>query len=181
MEPLICPRRRIELRRRSWESAGYTLVEVMVAMLLTSILVTSVFSVALTVKTGGGKGESKLKAAAGARMVAVLLKNYVTAETGAASTFAPNIPGPCAGAANNWSITCNGIIDACPCGGSACYALDAACGGQHTLTGVMADPGGTGFEGAPWNARVSYVVTNTDTVNGRPVPSVVITATWTDP
>ncbi|MDP3544228.1 MAG: prepilin-type N-terminal cleavage/methylation domain-containing protein [Elusimicrobiota bacterium] len=157
-------------------NAGYTLVEVMVAMLLTSIMVTSVFSVALTVKTGGSKGESKIKAAAGAKMVAALLKNYVTAETGAASTTL--IPGPCAGAANNWSISCNGIVDACPLGGSDCYALAP---GTHTLTGVMGD-----FENLPTDtppgkgARVSYYVNTDLVVNGRPVPVVTITATWTD-
>ncbi|MCM2303241.1 MAG: prepilin-type N-terminal cleavage/methylation domain-containing protein [Elusimicrobia bacterium] len=153
--------------------AGYTLVEVMVAMLLTSIMVTSVFSVALTVKTGGNKGESKIKAAAGARMVAALLKNYVTAEAGTASTTL--IPGPCQGAANNWSISCNGIVDACPGGGSNCYALAQ---GTHTLTGVMGD-----FEAAPpvgKSARVSYFVDATTLVNGRPVPVVTITTNWTD-
>lgn len=153
--------------------AGYTLVEVMVAMLLTSIMVTSVFSVALTVKTGGNKGESKIKAAAGARMVAALLKNYVTAEAGTASTVL--IPGPCLGAPNNWSISCNGIVDACPGGGSNCYALAQ---GTHTLTGVMGD-----FEQPPpvgKNARVSYFVDATTLVNGRPVPVVTITTNWTD-
>lgn len=151
--------------------AGYTLVEVMVAMLLTSIMVTSVFSVALTVKTGGNKGESKIKAAAGARMVAALLKNYVTAETGAVSTTV--IPGPCVGAANNWSISCNGIVDACPGGGgSDCYALAP---GTHTLTGVMGD-----FELPPpagKNARVTYHVPVT--APGSP-PAVTITTTWTE-
>lgn len=153
--------------------AGYTLVEVMVAMLLTSIMVTSVFSVALTVKTGGNKGEAKIKAAAGARMVAALLKNYVTAEDGTASTTL--IPGPCAGAPNNWSISCNGIVDACPGGGSNCYALAQ---GTHTLTGVMGD-----FEQPPpvgKSARVSYFVDATTLVNGRPVPVVTITTTWTE-
>jgi len=150
----------------------------MVAMLLTSIMVTSVFSVALTAKTGGGKGEGKIKAGAGARQIASLLKNYVTAETGTASTAI--IPGPCGGAANNWSITCNGIVDSCPGGGSACYALAA---GTHTLTGVMGD-----FENAPThptapgkNARVSYHVDWTNTVNGRPVPQVSITTNWDEP
>ncbi|MCM2303389.1 MAG: prepilin-type N-terminal cleavage/methylation domain-containing protein [Elusimicrobia bacterium] len=165
--------RPIKAAQASSGEGGYTLVEVMVAMLLTSIMVTSVFSVALTVKTGGSKGESKIKAAAGARMVAALLKNYVTAETGTASTAV--IPGPCGGAANNWSITCNGIVDACPTppGGSACYALAQ---GTHTLTGVMG-----AFEGPPWNARVTYFVDATTLVNGRPVPAVSITTTWTDP
>ena len=162
--------RPIRLRRASEE--GYTLVEVMVAMLLTSIMVTSVFSVALTVKTGGSKGESKLKAAAMTRQISAVLKNYVTAETGTASTF--TIPGPCGGAANNWSLTCNGIVDSCPLGGSACYAL---ADGTHTLSGVNPV-----FEGAPWFAVTKYYVNATGTmVNGRPVPIVVITTTWTDP
>jgi len=148
----------------------------MVAMLLTSIMVTSVFSVTLTVKTGGSKGERKLKAAAGARQIAAQLKNYVTAELGTASTTL--IPGPCVGAANNWSISCNGITDACPGGGSSCYALSA---GSHTLTGVLP----ASFEAAPYNAQVVYFVSVTDTItdgtNIRPVPSVSITTTWTDP
>jgi len=166
--------RHTEAKLASRGDAGYTLVEVMVAMLLTSIMVTSVFSVALTVKTGGGKGESKIKAAAGAKMVAALLKNYVTAEDGTVSTT--QIPGPCAAAANNWSISCNGIVDACPGGGSNCYALAQ---GTHTLTGVMGD-----FEQPPpvgRSARVSYFVDASVTVNGRPVPAVSITTTWTDP
>jgi prepilin-type N-terminal cleavage/methylation domain-containing protein len=157
---------------------GYTLVEVMVAMLLCSIMVTSIFSVVLTVKTGGSKGESKIRASAGARQIAALLKNFVTAEAGTASTVAPNIPGPCVGAVNNWSITCNGVTDACPGGGSNCYALAP---GTHTLTGVM----GTLFEGTPWNARVMYHVTDASggagIPGGRPVPAVSITTTWTDP
>lgn len=166
--------RPISPRRISKE--GYTLVEVMVAMLLTSIMVTSVFSVALTVKTGGGKGESKMKAAAMTRQISAVLKNYVTAETGAASTF--TIPGPCGGAANNWSMTCNGITDTCPGGGTSCYALAP---GTHTLSGVNPT-----FEAAPpapggRSGVVRYFVDTTTQVNGRPVPIVVITTTWTDP
>jgi len=172
--------RRTEPGTRS-AANGFTLVEVMVAMLLTSIMVTSVFSVALTAKTGGGKGEAKIKAGAGARQVAALLKNYVTAETGTVSTSGPNaIEGPCTTATNNWSITCNGIVDSCPGGGSSCYALAA---GTHTLTGVMGN-----FEGAPTpanpegrNARVSYHVDWSQMVNGRPVPQVSITTNWTEP
>ena len=177
MEPVF-PRRRIEPlpSSRATAEGGYTLVEVMVAMLLTSIMVTSVFSVALTVKTGGSKGERKIKAAAGARQIAALLKNYVTAETGTASTgfAAGTLAGPCGGAVNNWSLTCNGVVDTCPDATNTCYALMQ---GTHTLTGVL----GTAFEGSPWNARVTYFVDATTLVNGRPVPAVSITSTWTDP
>jgi len=162
------------IRPRQASEEGYTLVEVMVAMLLTSIMVTSVFSVALTVKTGGGKGESKMKAAAMTRQISAILKNYVTAETGSASTAL--IPGPCGGAANNWSMTCNGITDNCPLGGSACYALDP---GTHTLSGVN-----PAFEATPLlggqNARTSYFVV-TNIIGGQRVPIVVITTTWDEP
>ena len=133
-------------------------------MLLTSIMVTSVFSVALTVKTGGTKGERKLRAAAGARQVASLLKNYVTGDE---TTVL--IPGPGTGA-NRWSMNGGGITDSC----GNCYAFAP---GSHTLTGVMP----ANFEGPPYNARVIYFVSVTDTVNGRPVPAVNITTTWTDP
>jgi Tfp pilus assembly protein PilE len=174
----VFPRRRIEPipASRAAAEGGYTLVEVMVAMLLTSIMVTSVFSVALTVKTGGSKGERKIKAAAGARQIAAVLKNYVTAETGTASTgiAAGTLAGPCAGATNNWSMSCNGVVDTCPDATTTCYALMQ---GTHTLTGVL----GVTFEGAPWNARVTYYVNAATLVNGRPVPAVSITTTWTDP
>ena len=166
------PRRTERALRRLHPGAGctgYTLVEVMVAMLLTSIMVTSVFSVALTVKTGGNKGERKIKAAAGARQVAAQLKNYVTGD--------PNntvINGPGTGS-NKWSMD-GGVVDDTSC--ANCYALTA---GSHTLTGILPAT----FEAAPFNARVIYFVSTTDTitdgVNTRPIPSVSITTTWTDP
>lgn len=132
----------------------------MVAMLLTSIMVTSVFSVALTVKTGGSKGERKIKAAAGARQVAAQLKNYVTGDATPGAISGPGV-GP-----GGWSMP----GDAC----GTCYALAA---GSHTLTGVLPQT----FEAPPFNAQVLYFISWTDTVNGRPVPSVSITTTWTDP
>lgn len=140
-------------------------------MLLTSVMVTSVFSVALTAKTGGTKSDRKIKAAAGARQIAAVLKNFVTGDP--ASTL---IAGPNAGGANKWSLDGLGTIDDTSC--VNCYALAA---GSHTLTGVLPAT----FEAAPFNARVTYFVSYTDTitdgVNTRPVPSVSITSTWTDP
>lgn len=137
-------------------------------MLLTSIMVTSIFSVALTAKTSGGKGTRKLKAAVGARAVSAMLRNYVSADL-----VQTTIPGP-GTLANPWSMTSGGIVDACPGGGSTCYAF---AGGTHTLTGVL-DPT---FEASPYNARVRYFVDDTAIVNGRPVPAVTITTTWDEP
>ncbi|PIR16570.1 MAG: hypothetical protein COV48_09640 [Elusimicrobia bacterium CG11_big_fil_rev_8_21_14_0_20_64_6] len=154
---------------------GYTLVEVMVAMLLTSIMVTSVFSVALTVKTGGSKGERKMKAATGARLVASQLKNFVTGDP--SSTV---MAGPGTGT-NKWSMTGGGVTDACLCTSCSanCYALMP---GSHTLSGVLPAT----FEAAPYNAKVVYFVTVTDTISdgvnpARPIPSVSITTTWDEP
>lgn len=141
-------------------------------MLLTSIMVTSVFSVALTVKTGGSKGERKLKAAAGARQISALLKNFVTGDP---LSVAAGFQGPGVGA-NKWSMTGGGVVDACACPACVanCYALAQ---GSHTLTGVLP----ASFEGGVYNARVIYFVDATTLVNGRPVPAVSITTTWTDP
>src|SRR6186997_2555706 len=138
-------RRRIEDRRPSRGNSGYTLVEFMVAMLLASIMFTSIFSVALTVKTGGVKGESKLKSGAMARQVGAMLKNYVTGET--TTTGTTLIPGPCpSNLTNSWSMTCGAITDACEGPGIPnCYAL---ADGTHTLTGIN-----TEFEAAPTGAR----------------------------
>jgi hypothetical protein len=139
----------------------------MVAMLLTSIMVTSVFSVTLTVKTGGSKGERKLKAAAATKQIATQLKNYVTGDPLSTTILGP---GTGAGAAS-WSMDTGGIDDTSCVN---CYALTP---GSHTLTGVMP----ASFEDVPYNARVTYFISTTDTVNGRPVPSVSITTTWDDP
>jgi prepilin-type N-terminal cleavage/methylation domain-containing protein len=146
---------------------GYTLVEVVIAMLLVSIMVTSVFSVALTAKQGGGKGVRKLLAAQGAKQVSGVLKNFVTGDE--TTTM---IAGP--GGGNGWAMS-NGVVTAaCPGGGTNCYAMAS---GTHTLTGVLP----AWFEAAPYNARVRYFVNNSVTINGRPMPNVTITTDWTEP
>lgn len=161
---------------RASARGGYTLVEVVVAILLTSVMVTSIFSVALTVKTGGNKGDRKIRATAGARLITTQLRNYVTGDP-----LTVLVPGPNASnGANRWSINGApgyngvGIIDS---QGNA-YALAP---NSHTLTNVLPAT----FEAAPFNARVIYFVTTTDTitdgVNTRPIPSVSVTTTWTDP
>jgi type II secretory pathway pseudopilin PulG len=150
-----CPRRRTE--------SGYTLVEVVIAMLLTSVMVTSVFSVALTAKSGGGKGERSLMATQGAKQISNLLKNFVTGDTATTITYPPGV------AANGWGLTgVNGITDTCPDASTNCWALAP---GTHTLAGVFP----AAFEAAPYSARVTYFV-----AGGSP-PNVIVTATWTEP
>ena len=165
---------RLTRRRRAARAAdGYTLIEVAVAMLITAFLVTSVFSIALTGKSSGAINDRKLLAAAGVRQVSAKLRNYVTADS---IDSAINLPGPGNGA-NSWSMTSDGVTDSC----GNCYALAS---GPHELTGVLP----AWFEAAPYNARVSYTVDNSEVVTislvplrTAPVPAVVITATWIDP
>ena len=163
--------------------AGFSLVEVVIAILLTAVIVTSVFSVALTSKTGNITAERRLKAAVGTRQVSSMLRTYVTGDQ---VDSGMNLPGP-GSPPNTWSMTSpvTGIVDhfgTYPCGGARNdYALAP---GDHCLTGVL----GT-FEAAPYNARVWYRVD--DMAVGDPVlgpacpncmlPSVTITATWIDP
>ena len=136
-------------------------------MLLTSIMVTAVFSVALTAKSSGDKGERKLRAAVGARAVSAMLRNYVTADPLETTILGP---GTGAGAAS-WSMTSGGVVDARPCGTAprSIYALEA---GDHCLTGVLDQD----FEDPPYNARVRYNV-----VYAGSVPQVAITTTWDEP
>ncbi len=137
----------------------------MVAMLLTSIMVTSVFSVALSAKTGGAKGDRKIMAAAGARLVSELLKNYVTG-----STLDPVGPGP----GGNWSLDGvsgdTGVINDQSC--VDCYALTLS-PPDHILTGVLP----AAFEAVPYNARVQYTVID----SGNGIRQVNITTNWVEP
>lgn len=167
-------------------SAGYTLVEVIVAMLVASIMVTAVFSVALSAKAGTGKSDRNLIATQAARQLTSLLRAYVTGcgcnpATGSCSDS--GIPKDCTllrgpnttrvGAATwylNSPAASPPIIDS----RGDVYALAE---GVHSVTGLL--PGW--FESAPYFARVDYAVTTLQTVEGRPVPEVDVTVHWTEP
>ncbi|MBI3564678.1 MAG: hypothetical protein HY079_05730, partial [Elusimicrobia bacterium] len=156
------------------------LVEVIVAMLISCIMVTAMFSVALTQKSGSGKSDRRVLANQGMAQITAMLKGFVTGcgcdpTTGVCS----NTNGDCtmltgpntanAGVAT-WYMNGGGITDSM----GNVYALTY---GTHILTGVLP----AWFEAAPYTARVQYAVTNTQTVNGRPVPKVVVTVNWTEP
>jgi prepilin-type N-terminal cleavage/methylation domain-containing protein len=156
--------------------AGYTLVEVVIAILLTAVIVTAVFSVSLSSKTGDVKAERKLMGAVGTRQVASMLRNYV-----AGVRDVPMGPGD----GGDWSMTIpsKGIVDhfgTYPClGARNDYALTP---GDHCLTGVLGE-----FENPPYNARVWYHVEDradaglTAGCPGCMLPAVTITAEWVDP
>ncbi|MBI3300345.1 MAG: prepilin-type N-terminal cleavage/methylation domain-containing protein [Elusimicrobia bacterium] len=117
-------RRRARVARR-----GYTLVETMIAVLLVSVVVTSVFSMVLTARTGVNKSGKKGQAVFYLREVVEALKTYVTADLTA--------PGP-----NSWQLP----GDTC-----GCWALQA---GAHNATGYLP----TSFTGAPTSGQLTYDV-----------------------
>ena len=178
-------RPRLTERRPPRVQAGYTLVEVVVAMLITAVIVTSVFSAAVTAKSGTGKNDRRLLASQAARNLSATLKLYVTGcscdfTTGVCDAAScADIPGPNPGnAANAFSLTDDTktppIHDSCDSscsGGANCYALKL---GAHCVTGLL--PGW--FEAAPYNARVRYTVTQSGVVEGRVVPQVTLDVQW---
>lgn len=157
-------------------TTGFSLVEVVISILLTAVIVATVFGISLSSKTGDVKAERKLRGAVGTRQVSAMLRNYITGDA--------TVPlGP--GDGGNWSMTIpsKGIQDhfgTYPCAGARNdYALAP---GDHCLTGVLG-----AFENPPFNARVWYHVEDAAVVNPVPgcpgcmLPSVTITASWVDP
>lgn len=172
--------------------AGFTLVELVVAILLAGVIAAAVFSVALTSQTGGGgKAGRKLMAAMATKQVTTQLGRYVSGccsiVTGSCSNCG-SVSGPnaCAGA-DSWSMTnpcadsasAAGVVDTGPA--PAAYALSV---GKHVLTGVLP----ASLEGAPYNARVSYTVTAANPIsncgwtgNTCYAPAISVSADWTEP
>ena len=117
---------------------GYTLVEVVVAMLLSAIMISAVFSVALTGRTQtSSRGDCQVAAAQAAQALLQRLKNYVADPSYATS----GITGP--GPGGGWTIQ----------GDGASYALSV---GNHTTTDQKIIP--ASLSGAPCNASISYTV-----------------------
>lgn len=158
---------------------GFTLLEILVSILLTAVMVSSVFSIALTAKRGGGRTDRKMIASQGSRELTAMLRLYVTANPNEAN-WGPN--------AGNWTLDSGGINDCGDLGASpptdcpgtdncpGCYALEK---GSHVLSGFL--PGW--FEGSPYNARTTYWVSYQyaySVANGT-MPLVNISVDWSEP
>lgn len=132
MRLFTCVRGRNAAGRRARSARrGYTLVETLVAVMLISVVVTSVFSLVLTAKMGSRKTGRKAEALFYVQQYRELLKSYVTADT--------SVAGPAGG----WNIT----GDSC-----GCYALQT--GVQHHMTSQLP----ASFTAAPVNGRLYYEV-----------------------
>jgi type II secretory pathway pseudopilin PulG len=162
------------LRRRD----GYTIIEVIVSIMLTAVMVSAVFSVALTTKTGGGKADRKLLAGQAERSLTAALRSYVTADTANTAIPGPNAAANTGGAtgAAGWSIH------------TAAVQTDSMGVGTYALavgTHILACPAAAGADAAcflakalrnpPFNGTIQYVV-----AAGSP-PQVTVTVNWTEP
>lgn len=144
--------RRAAGRRARSARRGYTLVETLVAVMLISVVVTSVFSLVLTAKMGSKKTGRRAEALYYVQQYRELLKAYVTADT--------SVPGPTPG----W------VLPGDPCG---CYALS---NGTHNLTPLLP----ASFTGPPASGQLSYTVTDVACGGGGLLPckNVTFNVSW---
>lgn len=105
---------------------GFTLVEVIVAILVTAVVVTSVFAVAMSVKRGTAVSERRLAANNAGKHLLEKLKNYVTPELAHSG-----VPWPGPGVGSGWKLPEDNCGD---CGGG-CYALATGC--EHNASALI--------------------------------------------
>lgn len=136
---------------------GFSLIEVMIGTLLMGLVATSVFGVALSTSQNSGRIGRKTAASLVGRKIMEQLKNYVTADT--IGTTGPGA------APNGWGF---------PGDDCACYAFST---GTHNLDATLWLPE---LAGPPYNAKLSYTVTNAATGNGNQ-PTVSLNIGWNAP
>ena len=178
--------------------AGYTLVEVVVSMLISAVIITSVFTVALTSKRGGMKADSQMIASSSSQSVAKMLANYVTADwLQTAIPVANQIQGPNSANAGmaTWYLDGPNYQD----DRGAVWALAP---GSHTITGKLGGNDPDGFlprlRGTIYNGTLTYCVqwigcadctnnvscaagTCTPPLGATCQPNISVTANWSQP
>ncbi|MBI4056701.1 MAG: type II secretion system protein [Elusimicrobia bacterium] len=144
-------------------SRGYTLIEMVMALFITGIVVTAVFSVVLSARATTNKGGRREAAFFYTRQAMDRLKAYVTAD--------PTAAGP--GGVGVWTLP----GDSC---GGCTWALQT---GDHDLTSWL-PPCGVGVplcNGAPISAVLTYRVEAIDFGGGIFGSSVTFSMTWNEP
>ena len=127
---------------------GFTLAEVVVAILVMAVVTLGIFAVVSSNRTATQKVDKKVRALFYSRQAMDKLKAYVTADSGAGG------PTP------NWRIpedSCNAGLGTCT---PTCWALEAC---THDLTAMLPAACGPGVpfcSGSPINAKLSYTVTD---------------------
>jgi type II secretory pathway pseudopilin PulG len=161
--------------------SGQTLVEVVVSMLLSCVMITAVFTVALSNKSSGLQADNRAQAATVSQSLLKVLANYVTADPGIQLNI---IPGPnCSPAMNcsanqaSWSL--NGDSQA------PGWALNQ---GRHNVTGFPGmPPSGTVYYDVSWSGGAGCLGGG-QTNNGPTIPvpeycqpNIQVTVNWTGP
>lgn len=153
-------------------------------MLISCIMVTAMFGVALTSKQSSGKNDRRLLAAQAARQITSQLRSYVTGcgcnpstgDCSACSTSTLTGPNTANAGVATWYMNGGGISDS----RGNVYAL--ACG-VHVLTGGGIIP--PNLQNPVFNTSVSYTVTYPGgcpaTVTTASSPQVDVNVNWTEP
>lgn len=142
--------------------------------MLSAIMLSAMFSIALSAKRSGGKAERQLIATHAAKSLLGTLKNYVSADTSTA--LGPNKlnAGP-----DTWSINTPAAVPPIVDSLGNVWALQPGC---HTLTGYLDgfEPGW--FISPPYTATIAYCVTTPidDLLAGR-TPNIQVTLDWNEP
>ncbi|MBI5624901.1 MAG: hypothetical protein HY924_14085 [Elusimicrobia bacterium] len=172
---------------------GSTFIEVSIAMLLVAIVTSSVFSVAITARQGGGRAMRRLIADQAARQLTERLKGYVTGDD-SQTAIDWGFRGPSSGttAAGNWTINGAAAINDDGTITDSMGNVNALSVGTHTLTsGVLP----AWFSAPPYNASVRYVVRRMELFSGgamdptggvantetRSIPEVDVYVDWDEP
>lgn len=173
------------------ERNGYSLVELVIAMLISCLMITAVMGVAVTSKRGGVKGMHRLMFNQGISQLSAQVKQYVTAcgcspATGVCDPVGCAIPGNLgpnafrSGAAT-WNLTGGALRDfAGPPPNGAPQDVYAMKCGSHYVTGVVPT-----LEAAPYNGYIRYDVSWPGgcpaSVGATDTPMVTFSANWDDP
>ena len=168
-------------RRRASSRAGFTLIEVMVATMITAALAVALVNVALTTKTTSVMLDRKVLAGQATKALQSALKAYVTGDPLSVKSglCGPNTynGAPLACNTNMWCLTNAVQVDTTqPGGANACYALNP---GTHTIYCNASGEDSRcvlpwALRQPPYNGYVVYTVT------GSP-PKVTINVNWTEP
>jgi len=176
-------------RRRRDRRSGFSLVEVMVAMLIGSVMVTAVLGVAVTATQGSAHSSHRQAFNQGIAQISGELKNYVTA-CGCIKTTGACPAGPCtmiqgpnaSNGTNRWSL--NQAPGPGP-GGTITDSLGnvwALTCGTHVLSGIVPS-----MENATYGGSISYTVSwpvggcNATVPTATDVPTISFAANWTEP
>lgn len=185
-------RRARDPRRGRAGSAGFSLVEVMVAMLIGAVMVTAVLGVSVTAKTGGAKSTRRQMADQGIAQLSAELKQYVTAcgckkSSGDCSLPAGGctlVTGPNSNNAGIATWYLNGAAGAVGNISDSMGNVWALTCGAHTIRGVV-----PALEAAPYNGSITYTVAGwpsaaacTASAPGpNDTPVITFSANWTEP